>query len=151
MTALTSIGTLFAFVLVSGGVLLLPKLTGPSRGGFRIPYWNGRYFIPFLYVGFLLLFGSRLKGDLQNIAHDSLEEALFIVFSLLVTGLSIATVIRKYSLIPVLGVLFCAYLLVEIPAIAWKWFFVWMGIGPIIYFLYGYQKSKLSAAANKTS
>jgi amino acid transporter len=144
MTQLTSIGTLFAFVLVSGGVLLLPKLTGPSRGGFRMPYWNGRYFIPFLYAGFLLLFGSRLKSDLQHFGSDSLEEALFIVFALLVTVLSIATFLRKYSLIPVLGVLFCAYLLVEIPAIAWKWFFVWMGLGLLIYFLYGYQKSKLS-------
>jgi APA family basic amino acid/polyamine antiporter len=149
MTALTSIGTLFAFVLVSGGVLLLPKLTGPARKGFRIPYWNGRYFIPFLYAGFLLLFGTRLKGDLQDIVHNSLEEDLFLVFSLLVTTLSIATVLRKYSLIPVLGVLFCAYLLVEIPAIAWEWFFVWMGIGLLIYFLYGYQKSKLSPRVDK--
>jgi amino acid transporter len=151
MTALTSIGTLFAFVLVSGGVLLLPKLTGPGRGGFRMPYWNGRYFIPVLYLGFLFLFGSRLKEDLQNIAHDSLKEVLFLVFALLVTTLSIATVVRKYSLIPVLGVFFCAYLLVEIPAIAWEWFFVWMGIGLLIYFMYGYQRSKLSAAGEKKS
>jgi hypothetical protein len=63
---------------------------------------------------------------------------------LLVTILSIATVVRKLSLIPVLGVLFCAYLLIEIPAIAWDWFFVWMGIGLIIYFIYGYRKSRLT-------
>jgi basic amino acid/polyamine antiporter, APA family len=147
MTQLTSIGTLFAFVLVSGGVLILPRISNAGKKGFKLPYWNGRYIIPFIYIAFLLLFGPRLKEDLLNIAHDSLEEALFIVFSLLVTLLSIATIIRKYSAIPVLGVFFCAYLLIEIPAIAWEWFFVWMGIGLLIYFMYGYRKSKLSPAS----
>ncbi len=81
---------------------------------------------------------------LQHLASEGLEEILFLVFALLVTILSIATVVRKLSLIPVLGVLFCAYLLIEIPAIAWDWFFVWMGIGLVIYFIYGYRKSRLT-------
>jgi APA family basic amino acid/polyamine antiporter len=144
MTQLTSIGTLFAFVLVSGGVLILPRISNVGKKGFKLPYWNGRYAMPFLYAGFLWLFLPRIQTALQNITHDSLEEALFLVFALLVTLLSLATVIRKYSLIPVLGVLFCAYLLIEIPAIAWEWFFVWMGIGLIIYFIYGYRKSRLT-------
>ncbi len=147
MTQLTSIGTLFAFVLVSGGVLILPRISNAGKRGFKLPYWNGRYVIPFLYAGFLWLFRNRISSGLQNIAHDNLEEALFLVFFLGVTALSLATVIRKYSLIPVLGVLFCAYLLIEIPAIAWQWFFVWMGIGLIIYFIYGYRKSKLQGEA----
>ena len=69
---------------------------------------------------------------------------LFLLFTILVTCLSVATVIGKLSLIPILGVLFCAYLLVEIPALAWKWFFVWMALGLAIYFMYGYRKSKLT-------
>lgn len=143
MTQLTSIGTLFAFVLVSGGVLILPRLTGMKRG-FRLPYWNGRYVMPFLYAGFIWLFAGRIGSAVRNLSHEGLEEILFLVFVLLVTGLFIATMVRKLSLIPVLGVLFCAYLLIEIPAIAWKWFFAWMGIGLIIYFMYGYRKSKLT-------
>ncbi|HTI08068.1 MAG TPA: amino acid permease [Puia sp.] len=145
MTALTSIGTLFAFVLVSGGVLILPRISNVGKAGFKLPYWNGRYVMPFLYAGFLYLFAGRIRDAFANISHDSLEEALFLVFTLLVTILSLATIVRKYSLIPVLGVLFCAYLLIEIPAIAWKWFFAWMGIGLTIYFLYGYRKSRLKA------
>ena len=47
---LTNIGTLFAFVLVSGGVLTLPKVTnlrGESTGGkFRLPYINGKFIVP---------------------------------------------------------------------------------------------------------
>ena len=144
MTQLTSIGTLFAFVLVSGGVLILPRISNVGKRGFKLPYWNGRYIMPFLYAGFLLLFRDRIVTAIRQISHEGLEEVLFLVFLLLVTGLFIATMVRKLSLIPVLGVLFCAYLLIEIPAIAWKWFFVWMAIGLVIYFIYGYRKSKLT-------
>src|SRR5580698_5023677 len=144
MTQLTSIGTLFAFVLVSGGVLILPRISNVGKKGFKLPYWNGRLIMPFLYIGFLVLFWGRISADLQHLSHEGLEEVLFLVFLLLVTGLFIATMVRKLSLIPVLGVLFCAYLLIEIPAIAWKWFFVWMGIGLVIYFIYGYRKSRLT-------
>ena len=50
-----------------------------------------------------------------------------------------------------MGVLSCMYLLIEIPAISWFWFFVWMAVGLVIYFLYGYRNSNLakeSRAAN---
>jgi len=144
MTQLTSIGTLFAFVLVSGGVLILPRISNSGKTGFRLPYWNGRYILPFCYAGFLYLFWHRILDAVQNIRHEGLEEILFLVFTLLVTVLSVATVIRKFSAIPILGVLFCAYLLIEIPAVAWNWFFVWMGIGLVIYFIYGYRKSRLT-------
>ncbi|MCH5721264.1 hypothetical protein MKP07_36285 [Niabella hibiscisoli] len=36
------------------------------------------------------------------------------------------------------------YLLIEIPAISWFWFFIWMALGLVIYFLYGYRHSKLA-------
>ncbi|MEK7719072.1 MAG: amino acid permease [Bacteroidota bacterium] len=48
VTDLTSIGTLFAFILVSGGILIInPKgsRAGKDRG-FVVPYFNSRYFIP---------------------------------------------------------------------------------------------------------
>jgi len=147
MTALTSIGTLFAFVLVSGGVLIIPRISNEGKKGFKLPYWNSRYILPFLYAGFLFVFWNRIGAALHNLSDDSLEEMLFLVFTALVTLLSLAGIIRKYSLIPILGVLFCAYLLVEIPAIAWKWFFGWMGIGLTIYFIYGYRRSKLNQSA----
>jgi len=151
MTQLTSIGTLFAFVLVSGGVLILPRISNIGKRGFKLPYWNGRYTMPFLYAGFIWLFKDRIATAVRNLPNEGLEEILFLVFVLLVTGLFIASVLRKLSLIPVLGVLFCAYLLVEIPAIAWKWFFAWMGIGLIIYFMYGYRKSRLTGNSHLTT
>jgi len=155
MTDLTSIGTLFAFVLVSGGVLLLPRIqraptadqadfaTRPIKRGFHLPYVNGRYIAPVLFILFLILFRERLGSALRNFSHNGLEEMLFLAFTLLSLILSIATFVKKLSLIPVMGVLFCAYLLIEIKAKAWEWFFGWMAIGLAIYFLYGYRKSKL--------
>jgi amino acid transporter len=143
MTELTSIGTLFAFVLVSGGVLFLPRIQGGAKKGFRLPYINGQWIVPMLYLLFLYVFRNRLGNALQHLRGVGLQEVLFIVYTLLAGVASIATMVKKYSVIPVLGVLFCAYLLIEIGAIAWIWFFVWMGIGLVIYFLYGYRQSKL--------
>ena len=150
MTDLTSIGTLFAFVLVSGGVLMLPKLDGEIKAGrFRLPYINGRFIVPILYVIFIYVFKSRIADSFKNMSHENLQELLFLVFVFAATILSILTIVKKYSLIPILGVLFCAYLLIEIPAISWMWFFIWMAIGLTIYFLFGYKKSRLAPGTAK--
>ncbi len=143
MTELTSIGTLFAFVLVSGGVILLPRMQGQGKRSFRLPYINGQWVVLVLYLLFLYLFHRRLQDALQHLGSAGLQEALFLVYTLLACVLAIFTFVRKYSLIPVLGVLFCAYLLIEIRAKAWEWFFGWMAIGLVIYFLYGYRQSRL--------
>jgi len=42
-------------------------------------------------------------------------------------------------------VLCCMYLMIEIPAKSWLVFFGWMAFGLLIYFLYGYRKSKLAS------
>jgi len=147
MTQLTSIGTLFAFVLVSWGVLVLPRQEGVRTRGFRLPYVNGRFVVPVLFVLFIFLFRGRIWTALTHFTEVGLQEVLFLIFVLLATGFTLGTIIRKYSLIPVLGVLFCAYLLIEIPAIAWEWFFAWMAVGLTVYFLYGYRKSRLNVGA----
>ena len=143
MTDLTSIGTLFAFVLVSGGVLMLPRITDSERRGFKLPYINGKFIVPVLFGTFVYLMRGRIQSAAGNLGSDSLQEVLFLAFVLLGLILSILTFIKNLSMIPILGVLFCAYLLIEIPAISWVWFFGWMGIGLLIYFLYGFRKSKL--------
>ena len=143
MVDLTSIGTLFAFILVSGGVLMLPRLDSSVRTGFKLPYIDGRLIVPLLYLIFVYLFRQRLVEDFRNMGTDNLQEILFIVFIAEGAILSALTIARRYSLIPILGVLFCSYLLIEIPAKSWLWFLGWMAGGLCIYFFYGYRNSKL--------
>jgi amino acid transporter len=145
MTDLTSIGTLFAFVLVSAGVLMLPRLTGTDdRRSFKLPYINGKIIVPLMFGVFVYLMRNRIQTAAGDLGKDSLQEVLFLVYIGVGAILSILTFIKNYSLIPILGVLFCAYLLIESPAISWLWFFGWMAIGLLIYFIYGYRKSKLA-------
>jgi len=50
-------------------------------------------------------------------------------------------------LIPVLGMLCCLYLMIEIPASSWLVFFGWMIFGLLVYFSYGQRHSKLNKPA----
>jgi amino acid transporter len=143
VTDLTSIGTLFAFVLVSGGVLMLPRL--PKREGkFSLPYVNSRWIVPLLYVGFIWLFRDRAQQSLMNWNSENYQEMMFLLFLFLSGILTVASFLRNFSLIPVLGVLCCMYLMIEIPAKSWVVFFGWMGLGLILYFVYGLKHSRLA-------
>ena len=143
MTDLTSIGTLFAFVLVCGGVLYLPKLL-KVPGKFSIPYMNGKYIIPVLLLFFLIVSRHRIERAFSNMNSESYQEILFLLFLVSAIIITIVTFVRNYSVIPVLGVLFCLYLMIEIPAKSWLVFFGWMGLGLSIYLFYGRRKSKLA-------
>ncbi|MFA7447992.1 MAG: amino acid permease [Weeksellaceae bacterium] len=143
VTDLTSIGTLFAFVLVSGGVLFLP-FRPKEKGKFNLPYINGRFIIPLLFIVFLYVFRERTIAVFTEFSWDASEEILYLMFILFATAISILTFLRNFSLIPIMGVLTCTYLMVEIPMVSWKWFVVWMTLGLIIYFLYGYRNSELA-------
>jgi APA family basic amino acid/polyamine antiporter len=48
--ALTSIGTLFAFVLVCGGVIVLQNQPERPASKFRVPYINAKYILPILLI-----------------------------------------------------------------------------------------------------
>jgi amino acid transporter len=147
VTDLTSIGTLFAFVLVCAGVLNLPRIEKvPGDKKFRLVYINGRWIVAVLLLVFLYAYRGRIGDAISNIQHESHQEVLFLVFLLVAFGIAIMTFIRKLSLIPVLGMLFCLYLMIEIPARSWLVFFGWMTLGLTIYFSYGYRKSKLAGA-----
>jgi amino acid transporter len=142
MTDLTSIGTLFAFVLVSGGVLLLPRIA-KEPGKFSLPYINGKWIIPFLFLSFIWVFSDRTQNAFLNIQNESHQEILFVLFIIISAILSVFSFTRNYSLIPVLGVMCCMYLMIEIPAKSWLVFFGWMAAGLMVYFLYGNRKSRL--------
>ncbi len=49
-------------------------------------------------------------------------------------------------LLPILGILFSVGLMFMLPGITWVRFFVWLGIGSVVYFKYGAKHSKLAEA-----
>jgi amino acid transporter len=145
MTDLTSIGTLFAFVLVCGGVLILPRMAN-KPGRFNLPYINAKFIIPVVVLLFTILFWERIQLAVSNINNEGYQEVLFLVFMVVAWLIAVFSFIRNYSLIPVLGMLCCLYLMIEIPAKSWLVFFGWMAAGLLIYFIYGYRKSKLAGS-----
>src|SRR5687768_6171771 len=96
MTDLTSIGTLFAFVLVSGGVLLLPRLDNSIKRGFKLPYINGKFIVPVLVGLFIFLSRNRISENFQNMGKDNLQEVLFLVFILLSVCLGVLSFLKNF-------------------------------------------------------
>ncbi|MFZ9687257.1 MAG: amino acid permease [Chitinophagaceae bacterium] len=142
MTDLTSIGTLFAFALVSGGVLVLPRVQ-KQKGKFSLPYINAKWIFPLFYLLFIYFFNDRIQYAVTHLSAEGYQEILFLIFVIIAAVLAIFSFLKNYSLIPILGVSCCMYLMVEIPANSWIVFFGWMLIGLLIYFFYGRKKSKL--------
>ncbi len=143
MTDLTSIGTLFAFAVVCGGVLVLPAREKTAQKGFVLPYINGQWIVPVLFIVFIYGFRERLTGSVTNLTHESRQEVLFLIFIVMAAVITFFSFLKRLSLIPVLGMLCCLYLMIEIPARSWIVFFGWMLFGLVIYFCYGYWKSRL--------
>ena len=50
---------------------------------------------------------------------------------------------KNLSLIPVLGLLSCLYMMCELGISNWIGFGIWLAVGLIVYFAYGYKHSKL--------
>lgn len=169
VTDLTSIGTLFAFVLVSGGVLMLEtgkiRLTGKNREkGFHIPYLNCRYYLPLLWAGVFAVLWYWNPPELQQLIHRSLGGTnepvasfiwhlfkaefpiiLFILAAIIITGLSIW---KQMTLIPVISLLTNFYLMAQLGITNWMRFFVWLVIGLIIFFTFS-RKHSLIAMKNE--
>lgn len=141
VTDLTSIGTLFAFVLVCGGVLLLPRESA-QKGKFQIPYVNAKWIVPVLFIAGAILFWQDILTLFAGTdAHENFPLFLFIILSAILTVLAF---IKNLSLIPVLGLLSCFYLMTQLGYTNWVRFLVWLVIGLVIYFSYSYKNSKLN-------
>ena len=87
LAEMTSIGTLFAFVIVCGAVLVMRKTNPDAKRPFRCPL------VP---------------------------------------------------VIPILGILTCLLLMFSLPAENWYRLIIWLGVGLVIYFLYGRRHSVMS-------
>jgi len=146
--ALTSIGTLFAFVLVCGGVLVLRGQKEKPESKFKVPYLNGKFIVPVMLAAALGLIAYYAPEHFKSLfTLDGLPMLLFWIVTVIVTAL---TFMRNYSIIPVFGLISCFYLMAQETYLVWLRFLGWLVIGLIIYFFYSYKNSKLAPKNNRT-
>ncbi|KXK17104.1 MAG: amino acid transporter [Candidatus Parvibacillus calidus] len=140
--ALTSIGTLFAFVLVCGGILVLQQNPDRPKSKFRVPYINGQWIFPIGLVAAIV----AILYNYPTYFHDLLswENFPMIVFWVVIPVLAFYTIRRKFSLIPILGLVSCFYLMAQESHTNWFRFIIWLVLGLVVYFLYGFTHSKLA-------
>lgn len=220
VTDLCSIGTLFAFVLVCAGVLVLQNKKDIPRGKFKTPYVNSKYIVPVLIIaGMFYAFQYNQKSTLDFITNEkkiyapedivtslspeqskqvynylasfdtnnattstpdlevilskyyekddeyqSVINALPIndsqkyetgfnlfkhkipmwIFLISLLGLAVWAYRQNLSLIPLLGLISCLYMMAELSVWNWIYFTIWLLIGLVIYFGYSRKNSKLN-------
>ncbi|MDX1905790.1 MAG: amino acid permease [Bacteroidia bacterium] len=146
VTDLTSIGTLFAFVLVCGGVLILDIKKPEAERKFVIPFVNSRWPLLVLTLGIWgYLLGAGGLADVLPGGETTLGHLIpRYVFMGVLIYLNVQSFRYKLSLIPVLGLLSCLYLMSEIPAESWWRFLIWLLVGLVIYLGYGFRNSRLN-------
>lgn len=152
VTDLASIGTLFAFVVVCAGVLFKDKEFGREKR--FVPYINAQFILPALVVfigATIFYFNPTALSDFLTLVPQEGETMLgafshkipLIVFFVLTTVMLVLSLTKKLTLIPVLGLLACAYLMTELGITNWVRFGAWLLVGLLIYFFYGYRHSRL--------
>jgi amino acid transporter len=157
VTDLTSIGTLFAFILVSGGVLVLQNSDQRVERKFKTPYVNSKYIAPALFVliwaALYYKYPDAVKSRFSAIdptdptkhGWDVIKHNIpLYIYLICAAGLLIQCFRKSLSLIPVLGVLTCGYLMSELGWTNWRRFLYWLVAGLILYFFYGHHHSRLA-------
>jgi APA family basic amino acid/polyamine antiporter len=127
MVDLTNIGTLFAFLLVCAGIIVLRKKDPDRPRPFHVPsgwLWSG---ILLAVVAVALYF---IPGALT---------IKIIVFALM----AIAFAFFRNYLFPTLGILSCLYLIYYLPPTSWLRFAAWLNFGFLIYVAYGAIHSRM--------
>jgi APA family basic amino acid/polyamine antiporter len=131
MVDLTNIGTLFAFILVCAGIVIL-RVKDPDRvRPFRVP--SGWKWALLLYAGF---------GAGVMFLHLEMTTKIVI----LATG-AIVFAVSRDNIFPILGVISCMYLIYYLPPTSWLRFAAWLNLGFVIYVGYGAVNSRLTGRA----
>ena len=110
-----------------------------EKSKFKVPRINGQYIIISLWAA-AMIFCFFMNWLWEPIT----EKPLLIVFWIAWLVLGVMALRYKFSLLPVMGILFNLYLMTELGVSNWTIFVIWLAIGLVIYFSYGYKKSKLA-------
>ena len=144
---LTNIGTLFAFVLVCAGVMIL-RHSDPHRARpFKTPW------IPLLPIWLVILWylpreilhedwGKRFEHTVVLLL--AVVGALFSLVGLYCKGRGRRVPEIVKTEFAVAGIASCVWLMAGLPALTWWRFAGWLAIGLTIYTLYGYRHSRMA-------
>ena len=127
MVDLTNIGTLFAFLLVCAGIIVLRKREPDRPRPFRVPsgwLWSG---ILFAALAVILYF---------------IPGALSTKIIVLAVAAFVFSFFRNY-IFPMLGIISCLYLIYYLPPTSWLRFAAWLNFGFLIYVGYGAIHSRM--------
>jgi hypothetical protein len=131
---LTSIGTLFAFLIVCVGVWWKPR----TISSFKVPFINGRYWTPIIILPILLIYTLSIPPATLSF----IEKGMTMICLLAIVMVVRWTFIKQLSLFPALGVCSNLFLLSTMNDMNWLRFIIWLAIGGIIFFTYGKYRVK---------
>ena len=137
----TSVGTFFAFILVCGGILYLDSSGLAKQSKFKVPYVNGQYIVGPVFLA-SVAFAYSNGFLVESLTAKPLQSLFWVTWAVL----SVLSFQRKFSLLPILGVLTNLYLMTELGANNWGIFVGWLLVGLVLYFSYGFRHSKLAKA-----
>ena len=135
VTDLCSIGTLFAFVLVCGGVVVLHGRKKEPIKPIITPFIDSKLILILLFIFMIGLFHFYFRWIEIPIS------LIILVFTVLV--FVVISFFYKLTAIPLLGLLSCFYMMTELNISNWIGFGIWMLIGLVVYFTYGIKNSRL--------
>jgi len=132
---------------------LLPRFFGQVHNKFRTPFKTNLFFMIFvsIFAGFV---------PVSDLGHMVSIGTLF-AFTLVCIGVLI---MRKrmpdaprsfrtplVPFVPIMGILVCVYLMYALPAESWGRLGIWLGLGLLIYFVYGKKNSVMQQRGANTS
>ncbi len=140
--SLTSIGTLFAFVLVCGGIIVIHQMPEKPASKFQVPFISGKYIIPLMFISAIVLILIFAPSHFTRLI--SVEGFPMMIFWIVMGIVTVYSYLQNFSLIPVLGLVSCFYLMAQESHTNWLRFLVWLIVGLVIYFLYSRNNSRLA-------
>ncbi|MFD0769468.1 amino acid permease [Bacillus sp. CGMCC 1.60114] len=129
---------------------LLPKRFSRVHPKFKTPFLNT------WITGIVAALISGLV-DLSVLAHlvniGTLSAFVLVAIAVIVMRKTHPDLPRAFKaplvpFLPSLTVIFCLYLMLQLPAITWESFGIWLAIGVIVYFLYSKKHSALNKEKN---